>query len=318
MFVKRDATERSVRADRNALLRTQFFPLAMLMPFLIMVAIFVVVPVIIMICMSFTDYNFSLTGKFVGLENYIKIFKNPSMGKILEQTLVFVVISVILSVLGSIFVVIITTYYLDVVYKRKSLGLFFRVLWLIPDLTPTIVYMFIWRFVFGPESYGLVNKVILAGGGTPVAWFTAYSMPILLFATVLRSSSGSIILFSSAISQIPENVINSAKVDGASPLTICFRIVLSYLRWPIMQKTLWTIIGSFCAYESIKLLTAGGPMGNTTTYAYYIYENAYKFQDYGYGAALSVFMVILSCIFGLVMLRVFKVDKQIREPLMDI
>ena len=307
-----------MRADRRAMLRTQLFPLAMMSPFLIMVTIFVIAPIIIMICLSFTDFGGSMTGKFIGLTNYKQIFRYPGMGKILNQTLLFVSVSVVFSVLGSIIIVIITTYYLDIVYKRKKLGLLFRVIWLIPDLTPTIVYMFMWRFIFGAADYGFINKCLEAVGLPSVAWFTTFSMVILLFTTILRSSSGSIILFSSAISQIPENVIYSAKVDGASPLTICFKIVLSYLRWPIMQKTLWTILGSFCTYESIRLLTSGGPMGTTTTYAYYIYENAYKYQQYGYGAALSVFMVIMSCCIGLIILRIFNIDKQIRDPRMDI
>ncbi len=318
MRIKKSDSDRRLQDDRRAKWRTQLFPFAMMAPFLVMVGVFALTPVLMTVALSFTDFDYSMTGEFVGLQNYLHIFDYPGMDQILQQTLLYVVVSVFFSVLGSIFVVIITTYYLDIVYKRKNLGLIFRVLWLIPDLTPTIVYMFMWRFIFGTEENGLINMILVSFEMSPVAWFTSFSMFLLLFTTVLRSSSGSIILFSSAISQIPENVINSAKVDGASPLTICLKIVLSYLKWPIMQKTLWSIIGSFTAYESIRLLTGGGPMGSTTTYAYYIYENAYKYQEYGYGAALSVVMVLMSCCFGLIMLRVFNVDKQIQDPRMDI
>lgn len=315
---KKTENERTLRSDKIAKLRTQAFPFAMMTPYLILTFIFVIIPIVIMFCLSFTDFDYSMRGSYIGFANYEHIFQYPGMGRIIKQTILFVGVSVVFSVLGSIFIVIITTYYLDIVYKRKKLGLIFRVLWLVPDLTPTIVYMFMWRFVFGAAEYGLINKCLAFFGLPDVAWFTNYSMFLLLFTTILRNSSGSVVLFSSAVSQIPENVIQSAKVDGASPLTTCFRIVLSYLKWPIMQKTLWTILGSFCTYESIKLLTGGGPMQSTTTYAYYIYENAYKFQDYGYGAALSVFMVIMSCTLGMIMLRVFKIDKQMRDPRMDI
>ena len=85
-----------------------------------------------------------------------------------------------------------------------------------------------------------------------------------------------------------------------------------------MQKTLWSILGNFTLYESIRLLTNGGPMGKTTTYSYYIFQNAYTYYTYGYGAALSVFLVAMSITIGLIMLRVFKVDKQMRIPRMDI
>lgn len=101
-------------------------------------------------------------------------------------------------------------------------------------------------------------------------------------------------------------------------MNICFKIVLPYLSWPITQKTLWSILGNFTTYEAIRLLTNGGPMGSTTTYAYYIYQNAYSYMTYGYGAALSVFMVMMSITMGMIMLKVFKVDKQLRTPRMDI
>ena len=310
--------DKSVMSDRRALLRKQAFPYAMMAPFLILTFIFVVIPIGMMIYYSFTDMDFMMKPKFVGLANYKRIFAYPAIGKILQQTLIYVGVNVVFSVLGSIFIVIITTYYLDIVYQRKNLGLLFRIIWLIPDLTPTIVFMFIWRFVFGPSEYGLINKFLIFLLLEPIDFFTRNSMALLLLSTCLRSASGSIILFSSAVSQAPEHVIQAAKVDGASPLKICFKIVLPYLKWPITQKTLWTILGSFCAYESIKLLTEGGPMGSTTTYAYYIYENAFKYQNYGYGSALSVFLVAMSITLGLIMLRVFQVDKQMRKPRMDI
>lgn len=309
---------RTLRADMRAMQRKQRFPLMMMTPFFILTFVFVVVPVILTLLMSLTDMGLTLQWNFVGLANYKKIFGYPGMEKILARTFLFVGVNTIFSVLGSIFVVIITTYYLDIVYKRKNLGLLFRIIWLIPNLTPTIVFMFIWRFLFGPESYGLINNMLLAIGLPSVDWFTNSSMFLLMLSCCLNSASGSIILFSSAIQQIPEALIQSAKVDGATSFRICRRIVLPYLSWPIMQKTLWSILGNFTTYEAIRLLTDGGPMGKTTTYAYYIYQNAYQYHTYGYGAALSVFMVAMSAIFGMIMLRIFKIDKQMRPPRMDI
>lgn len=313
-----DFETRKMREDMRQERRRLQFPFLMMSPFIILTLIFVCIPIVLMILMSFTDMGITLEWNFIGFTNYKKIFTNPEMGKIILRTLLFVAVNVCFSLLGSIFVVVITTYYLDLVYKRKNLGLFFRIIWLLPSLTPSIVMMSIWRFVFGPQNYGLINKILLALNLPAMNWFSDYSMQLLMFAACLGSASGSIILFSSAIMQIPNHILQSAKVDGASNLYICRRIVLPYLRWPIMQKTLWTILDNFTAYESIRLLTSGGPMGSTTTYAYYIYENAYYYQTYGYGAALSVFMVALSVCFGLIMLRVFNIDKQMRAPRMDI
>ena len=308
----------AIRKDMREQKRKSKFPLLMLSPFFFLVTIFIIVPVILMLVMSFTDMGLSLKWNFIGTENFEKIFGHPDIPKIIGRTLFFVAISTFFSVIGSIFVVVITTYYLDIVYCRENLGLLFRIIWLLPSLTPSVVYMFIWRFVLGPQEYGMLNKILLWLNMPSVAWFTDSAFPIVIFVCCLASASGSIILFSSAIRQIPNNIIQSAKVDGASSLYICRKIVLPYLAWPIMQKTLWSVLGFFTTYEMIRLLTMGGPMGKTTTYAYYIYQNAYIYRTYGLGAALSVFMVAMSIVFGFVILRLFRVDKQMRAPRMDI
>lgn len=307
-----------IKEDLKALRRKKVFPFLLLSPFAILALIFVVVPIILMIVISFTDMDFMLRWNFIGGANFKKMFGYPQLKAIVLRTLLFVAADVTLSVFASIFVCIITTYYLDIVYKRKQMGLFYRVIWLIPSLTPNIVYVFIWRFAFGARGYGWINNMLAFLKMDTVDWFSKYAMVLLLFITVLKSASGSIILFSSAIRQIPNSIYQSAKVDGAGNLNICFKIVMPYLKWPITQKTLYSILGNFCAYETIRLFTNGGPMGGTTTYAYYIYQNAYKFFKYGYGAALSVFLVAMSLFFGMIMLKVFNVDKQLRDPRLDI
>ncbi len=305
-------------AARRTNRRKLLFPFLMMTPFYLLVLFFVVVPVILTLIMSFTDMGLTLKWNFHGPKNYLKIFQYSGMLKIVLRTLLFVGVCTAASVLGSIFIVVITTYYLDIVYKRENLGLLFRVIWLLPNLTPSVVYAFIWKFVFGNRSSDLINSMLGWFGVTPISWFMNMPMEILMIVCSLSSASGSIILFSSAVRQIPGDIFQSAKVDGASSLYICRRIVLPYLKWPITQKTLWSVLGFFCTYEIIRLLTEGGPIGKTTIYSYYIYQNAYDFKTFGLGAALSVFLVLMSSTVGLIVLKLFRVEKQLREPRMDI
>lgn len=306
------------REDQRAELRKYRFPFLMSTPLLICITLFVVIPVIIMIVMSFTSMDSSMRWEFIGINNYTKLLRYPDLKAVLLRTLLFAFCNVSFSLLGSIAVCIVTTYYLDIVYQRPNMGLFYRIIWLIPELTPQLVYVTVWRLFFGPEGFGLLNNFLAAINLPTIDWFTESSFTILIFINCLRSASGSIILFSSAIRQIPQHIIQSARVDGANNFHICRRIVLPYLKWPITQKTLWSILGSFTTYEVIRLLTAGGPKGSTITYAYYIFETAIDSFQYGYGAALSMFLVSISVILGLVMLRVFNIDKQLRPSRMDI
>lgn len=298
--------------------KKNLFPWLMLSPFLIIISMFVILPIILMVVMSFTDMGLTLQWNFVGMKNYDWIIHYPGLHKIITRSIIFVGINTILSVLGSIFLSVIATYYLDIVYKRENAGILFRIIWLIPSLTPSVVYAFIWKFIFGTTEKGMLNGMFAALGMPTVSWFSKYPMQIMMLICSLSSASGSIILFASAIRQIPENIIQAAKVDGASNLRICREIVIPYLRWPITQKTLWSILGFFCTYEIIRLMTEGGPMGKTTIFSYYIYQHGFNLKKFGMGAALSVFLVSLSIIIGMIVLRIFKVEKQLQDPRMDL
>ncbi len=306
------------REDRKSRFRRYKFPFMMTAPLIICVTLFVVIPVIIMIVMSFTKMNSGMRWDFIGFANYRKLLRYPRLKAIILRTLLFVFLNVVFSLIGSIVVCIVTTYYLDMVYQRPNLGLFYRIIWLVPDLTPQLVYVTVWRLFFGARGYGMLNNFLEAIHLPAIDWFTKGSFAILIFINCLKSASGSVILFSSAIRQVPQHIIQSAQVDGAGNLKICWKIVIPYLKWPITQKTLWSILGSFTTYEVIRLLTDGGPRLSTMTYAFYIYDTAIKSFEYGYGAALSVFLVLFSTILGLIMLRVFNVDKQLRSSRMDI
>ena len=306
------------KEDKKAVIKRKTFPFLLMSPFFIVTGIFVIIPICIMVAMSFTNMGLDLKWNFIGLDSYIKLLHDTSIPTIIARTLVFVVLGTVCSVLSSVFIAVVTTFYLDLVYKRETAGILFRILWLLPSLTPSVVYAFIWYYVFGATEYGLLNTILSAFSIPAVTWLARYPQVILFLICVLSSASGSIVLFSAAVRQIPEHILQAAKVDGAPPLAICRKIVLPYLKWPIMQKALWSVLGFFCTYEIIYLLTKGGPYGQTTTFAYYIYQNAFSMKMFGVGAALAVILVAMSSILGLVVLRVFKVEKQLQDPRMDL
>ncbi|HHX37105.1 MAG TPA: sugar ABC transporter permease [Clostridiaceae bacterium] len=306
------------REDRKARRRSKRFPFMLMSPFFVLTGIFVIVPILIIFVMSFTDMGLTLEWNFIGFETYTRLFADPALKTILLRTFLFVVLATICSVLSSIFITVITTFYLDVIYRKENAGIIFRIIWLLPSLTPSVVYAFIWNYVFGPTDYHLMNIVRSWFDLEPITWFALYPQQILFLAVVITSASSSIILFSAAVRQIPPHIIQAAQVDGATPLYICRKIVLPYLRWPITQKTLWSVLIYFCTYEIIFLLTKGGPAGKTTTFAYYVYQNAFNLKKFGMGAALAVVLVAMSAILGLLVLRAFKVNEQLQEPRMDI
>lgn len=315
---RQKTAEADNREDKRAVRKRKWFPFMLMSPFFVLTGIFVIVPIILMVLMSFTDMGLSLEWNFIGLKTYTRMFADPALKDIVVRTIVFVLLGTVCSVLSSIFITIITTFYLDIVYRKQAVGVLFRILWLLPSLTPSVVYAFIWNYVFGPTEYHLMNNIRGWFGLDPVTWLAQYPQQILFLAVVISSASGSIILFSAAVRQIPNHIIQAARVDGATPLHICRKIVLPYLRWPITQKTLWSVLGYFCTYEIIFLMTKGGPSGKTTTFAYYVYQNAFNLKKFGTGAALAVVLVAMSALLGMLVLKIFKVEKQLHDPKMDI
>ena len=156
-------------------LRRKLFPYKMLSPFFVLTGIFVAVPIILMIAISFSSMGLDLQWEFAGWSNYKRVLADSSIPIITLRTVLFVVICTVLSVLGSIFIALMTTYYLDIAYKRENAGLLFRIIWLIPSLTPSVVYVFIWRFVFGSNTQALINGVLDKLGIAPVTGHPADS-----------------------------------------------------------------------------------------------------------------------------------------------
>ena len=123
-------------------LRRKLFPYKMLSPFFVLTGIFVAVPIILMIAISFSSMGLDLQWEFAGWSNYKRVLADSSIPIITLRTVLFVVICTVLSVLGSIFIALMTTYYLDIAYKRENAGLLFRIIWLIPSLTPSVENVF--------------------------------------------------------------------------------------------------------------------------------------------------------------------------------
>lgn len=286
------------------------YPYLFIMPFALLVLVFFILPAIATIIMSFTDLNASMKINFVGFDNFKRIFSDYSMPQILWNTFVFAVITLVFSLFFGLFISIATQYFL----KGSFSAVIYRVLWLIPSIIPAVVYVTFWKYLFDPTGEGLLNKIVLFFQleGDPISWFTKIAMAVVIIATIVSTTSGGMILLSAAISSIPEDLYKAAKVDGASEKSVITKIILPSLKWPLMYITISDLIGFVSSYFFILLLTNGGPMRDTTTLSLYAYQQAFNLKYYGYGAALSLVVVLISLILTLWLLRLFDFDEMIK------
>ncbi|WP_164545615.1 carbohydrate ABC transporter permease [Paenibacillus albus] len=291
-------------------LRKILYPYLFIAPFSVLVLVFFILPAVATIGMSFTDLNASMKLHFIGLTNFKRIFMDYNLPQILTHTAVFAILSLVISMLFALVISIATQYFL----KGKVSAVIYRVLWLIPSIIPSVVYVTFWKYVFDPTDGGFLNRV-LAGMGVisePLSWFTKGAMAIIILATIVSTISGGMILLSAAINSIPEDLYKAARVDGASEKSVIFKIILPTLRWPLMYITISDLIGFVSSYFFIMLLTQGGPMRDTTTLSLYAFQQAFNLKYYGYGAAISMLVVVISFVLTMLLIRLFDFDQLIK------
>ena len=285
------------------------YPYLFVLPFASLTIVFFVLPAIYTIIMAFTDMKESLELHFVGFENFIKIFKDPNLLTVLGNTVKFCGVALIFTLFLAAVMAISTQYFL----KGKISGTFYRVVWLIPSVMPSVVYVAFWKWLFDPTWDGFLNKIAkMAGANQPMAWFNNFSMEIVILATIVSSVSGSIILLSAAINSIPEDLYKAAQIDGASEMSVIRKIILPTLKWPLMYITISSAIGYIASYFFIMLLTKGGPLRHTTTISLYAYQQAFDMRQYGYGAAISLIVVAFALILTFTLIRLFDFDSMIQ------
>lgn len=274
---------------------------AFLSPFLILVAIFYVLPAVITIAMAFTSLDASFVWKFVGLKNFRRIFLDPNTITIIRNTLGFVLIAISATIVIDLFFAVMTTYFI----KSEKISSILKAILMIPMITPAVVYSVLWIWLLEASDSGVVNKLYtMATGNEAINWIARYPFAMVLIATVLVSFAYGTTIFSSAIKSIPDNQFKAAKVDGASEWEIVTGIILPNIKFHIQFIALWETLGLLTNYVTIMLITDGGPGIKTEVWALSAYHKAFRDQQYGYGAAISIVLIIVVMIIMLLVNQV--------------
>lgn len=284
-------------------------PAIMLGPFLILVIIFYFIPVILIAILAFTDMDSSMRWEFIGFNNFQKLFSDPNIGLILKNTMTYVLFTLVINVFFGFILALLTTYFI----RRERTSLFFRTVWMLPRITPPVVYALLWIWFFDPSEYGLLNSIRSLFGLPPVSYLTTQPMLIIILANGLIGASFGMIIFSSAIKSIPKDLFYAADVDGAGHLSVIKDIILPNIRWPFMFVTIWQLLSLLTSYEYILLITDGGPVNATEVLALYSYHKAFQNFEYGYGSAISLIIVLVAFFISLLLWRIFGMGKMIRS-----
>jgi inositol-phosphate transport system permease protein len=176
-----------------------------------------------------------------------------------------------------------------------------------------VVYILLWQWFFDPTRYGFLNSVFGAFGIPTKPWLTRYALPIVIPVNAFIGLSFCMIVFTSAIKSISFDLLNAAKVDGATTLQIIKYIILPLLKWPIMFMTAWHVISHLNSYVYILLLTDGGPYYRSEVWALYGFHQSFDYYEFGYGASIAMLLVFVSVALTLAIWKIFGFQR-LMEP----
>ena len=259
------------------------------------------IPAIISIYYSFTDFNLLNDPKIIGFANYARAFtQDETFVQALKVTFLYVLVLVPLRLAFALFVAMLLN------KKHKGLGLY-RTLYYVPSIIGgSIAVSVVWKQIFGNK--GVVMTLLSVFGIQQTTSFlgnpkTALSVIILMGVWQFGSS---MLIFLSALKQIPYTLYESAMVDGAKPSYTFFRITLPMLTPTIFFNLILQIINGFRVFTESYVITDGGPLDSTLSYVLYLYRRAFTYFDMGYSCALAWILVAIIAVFTVI---IFKTQK---------
>ncbi len=269
------------------------------LPALIHTLIWIGIPVIAAIAMSFTSYNIISMPKFIGLENYVEIMRDQVFWKAMYNNLIMVVFGVPI----SMFLALVAAVALNQALKGQS---WFRTMIFMPHVTATVAIAMIWLWIYSSFDGGLANRIIGFFGIGPQAWLTNsnLALPSVIVVTIWQGIGLKMLIYLAALQGVSKELYEAADVDGASTIQKFWNVTVPMLKPATFFVLVTSIIANFQTFDLIYNLTNGGPANATTVITYQIYIAAFQQFRMGYATAQSVILLLVLVLLTIVSRRV--------------
>ncbi len=294
------ASQHPVRMPRYNLWR-RAEPYVYMLPAATFVAIFLLYPAAYTLYVSLTDWDGLTTPQFIGLENYLQMFKEPVFGTSVVNTVIWVIATLLFPVgLGLL---------LAVFVNRIPLQEFFKAVFYLPYAISATSIAVIWTYMLAPT--GVVNEVLkMVGLGTlakPWLLMPPWNTITMLVAFTWQTTGTNMILFLVGLQSIPTDLIEAAKLDGANAFQTFRRVILPLLRPITTVVVTIAVVNSFKVFDLIWIMTQGGPFRSSETLAVTMYRESFVSFRLGFGASIANFLSLIVILFSIMYLRsIFK------------
>jgi sn-glycerol 3-phosphate transport system permease protein len=266
-------------------------PYLMIAPAMAVFAVFALYPIVYMLYLSFFKWNMLGPKIFIGLKNYSDLISNRDFGRVFSNSLYYMALSVLFSLVISLAAALFLR-------KKTALNGFLQASIFAPYIISLVSVSLIWLW-FMDFDYGLLNFILGLFGVKPVDWLSDSRMALtsLVIVSVWKGLGFNTLILASALQAIPEYLYEAAELDKARPFSVFRSITLPMISPTLFFLALTNMIASLKAFETVALMTQGGPSNATNTFVYYIYQNGFQFFKIGYASAVGVVMMLFIGLF---------------------
>ncbi len=253
-----------------------------------MYAVFILIPILLAIALSFTSWALVGTPHFIGLGNYRAMFADPMVWTSIKTTLLFILFGAVPTIILGMLLAMLVNVQMRGIY-------FMRTLYFVPAVVSFAASAVLWSWIYRPGE-GILDFLLYKVHIVGPAWLgsTTYALPALAIINIWLSLPVAIILYLAALQRIPEALIEAAMLDGAGAFTRLRFIIIPSLRNMTIVVAIISILSfSNGSFDLVNIMTAGGPINATTTFIYYIYTVTFAQIRLGYAAALSLTQLLL-------------------------
>jgi len=274
-----------------------------LAPALVVLGIFFLLPVVAALGLSLTDYDlYALADirhlRFVALNNYWDLLHQHKFWSALGHTFYFVLVGVPLSIMVSLGAALLLN---SPLVRFKTV---FRTALFAPVVTTVVAVAVVWRYIFNTK-YGLLNYVFGEVGIHPIDWLgdPHWAMPSIIVFAVWKNFGYNMIIFLAGLQAIPKDLYEAARIDGASALQQFRHITLPMLGPTLLMVGILTVSGYFQLFAEPYVMTEGGPLQSTTSVLYLMYDEGFKWWNFGAASAVAFLLFVIMFVVTAVMLR---------------
>lgn len=276
------------------------------LPAVILIIGFLIVPALLSLRYSFTNYNIMRPDKikFIGINNFIKIFNDTNFRKALVNTIYFTVIVVPFQCLLALGLALLVR------SRRKGVSIF-RAAYFSPMVTSMTVIAILWTFLYNPNpNQGLLNAILANFGVKPIAFLRSpdTAMNSIIFMSAWQAAGYQMMIFIAGLQNIPEELYEAASIDGAGVWQKFWNVTIPGLKNIIKYVVMMTTIQAMKLFTQPYIMTQGGPQNSTRTMVYYIYQQGFQQRNFGYACAIAVVFFIIVVTISFLLKRIIKAD----------